>query len=89
MDLKDRQHLYNGFGNGLARAIELALTPLVFGFLGHLLDSWLGTNPVFTALLVVFALAGISARMYYGYDTEMKQHESSGPWARKPQKPSA
>ena len=33
MDLKDRQHLYNGFGNGLARAFELAATPLVFGFL--------------------------------------------------------
>jgi F0F1-type ATP synthase assembly protein I len=82
VDLKDRQHLYNGFGNGLARAFELAATPLVFGFLGHLLDGWLGTSPAFLIAFVVFSLAGLSARMWYGYDAEMKAHEAAGPWAR-------
>lgn len=89
MDLRDRQHLYNGFGNGLAKAVELVVTPLVFGLIGHFVDRWLGTNPAFTILLVIFALAGLCARMYYGYDTEMKAHEASGPWAARARKPSA
>jgi len=82
VDLKDRQHLYNGFGNGLARAIEMVVTPLLFGFIGHFVDVWLGTNPAFTILLVLFALAGMGVKMYYGYETEMKAHEAAGPWAR-------
>jgi hypothetical protein len=82
VELKDRQHLYNGFGNGLARAMELAFTPALFGLLGHLLDDWLGTNPIFLILFVLFALSGLGVRMYYGYDREMRAHEAAGPWAR-------
>ena len=89
MDLKDRQHLYNGFGNGLAKAIEMVVTPALFGFLGHLLDGWLGTNPVFTILFVLFALSGMGVRLYYGYEQEMKAHEAAGPWAARARKPTA
>ena len=45
MDLRDRQAMYNGFGDALARAFELVLTPAVFGFFGWLLDRWLETAP--------------------------------------------
>ena len=89
MDLKDRQHLYNGFGNGLALAIELVATPLLLGFIGHFIDVWLGTNPVFTIVLVLFALTGMGVKAYYGYDMEMKAHEAAGPWAAHTRKPSA
>ncbi|MEY2431858.1 MAG: hypothetical protein QOC92_1583, partial [Acidimicrobiaceae bacterium] len=34
MDLRDRRELNNGFGNALARAVELTLSPVIFGFLG-------------------------------------------------------
>jgi hypothetical protein len=89
VELKDRQHLYNGFGNGLAKAIEMVATPALFGLMGHFVDGWLGTNPLFTILLVLFALAGMGVRMYYAYETEMKAHEAAGPWAARARKPSA
>lgn len=47
MDLRDKRELNNGFGNALSRAVEMAVTPIIFGFLGFLLDRWLGTRPVF------------------------------------------
>ncbi len=83
LDIRDRRELYNGFGDTLARAVELVVTPMLFGFGGHLLDGWLGTGAVFTALLAVFALAGTSVRMYYGYEAAMQAHEASAPWARR------
>ena len=53
MDLEQRRELNNGFGESLAKAIELVTTPAIFGFLGYLLDRRLGTTPLF---LLLFAL---------------------------------
>jgi hypothetical protein len=36
---------------------------------------------VFTILFFLVAMAGLMARMYYGYDARMKQHEATSPWA--------
>ena len=73
--------LYNGAGEGMNRAFELALTPAIIGGLGHLLDRWLGLLPVFTIVFFLIGMAGVIARMWYGYDARMKAHEASGPWA--------
>jgi F0F1-type ATP synthase assembly protein I len=56
VELRDRQDLNNGFGNALSRAVELVVTPMIFGFLGYLIDRRLGTGPAFmlVAFLVVF-----------------------------------
>jgi lysozyme family protein len=81
LDLRDKRELYNGFGDTLAKAVEFVVTPMLFGFGGHLLDGWLGTGVVFTALLAVFALVGTSVRMYYSYEAAMKAHEADSPWA--------
>lgn len=75
MDLRDRQAAYNGFGETLARAFELVVTPLVCGFLGWLLDRWLGTAPVFAVALFALAIASTAVKMYYGYAAEMAAHE--------------
>lgn len=75
MDLRDRQAAYNGFGETLARAFELVVTPLVCGFLGWLLDRWLGTSPVFAVALFGLAIASTAVKMYYGYVAEMAAHE--------------
>ena len=72
---------YRGFGDGLARAFELAVTPMVFGAFGYLLDAWLHTRPLFMIVLVVLSLVGISIRMWFGYDQEMRQHEAKAAWA--------
>lgn len=82
--LIERQELYNGFGNGLALAFELAVTPAIFGLIGYGLDRWLGTLPVFTITLVLACVVGLGVRQFYGYDAQMKVHEAAGPWARKP-----
>lgn len=86
MDLRDRQDLYNGFGNGLSRAFELALTPAVFGGLGFLLDSWIGTTPLFTIVLLFFAVAGVGYMTWFRYEAEMQEKEQEAVWARSQRK---
>lgn len=83
MDLRDRRDLYNGFGDGLARAFEFAVTPAVFGAMGYGLDRWLGLVPLFTLLLTIVALVGMTYMMWVRYDAEMRQHEQRGSWARR------
>ena len=82
-DQKDRRALYNGFGDTLARGIELVLTPAVFGVIGFFLDGWIGIRPVLTISLVLFALIGMAVRMYYGYDAAMKTEEAQLPGRRR------
>lgn len=74
--------LYNGFGEGLQRAFELALTPAIIGGFGYLLDRWLGLLPILTIVFFLVGMGGVIARMWYGYDARMKEHEASGPWAK-------
>lgn len=86
MDLRHRRETYNGAGEVLARAFELAVTPIIFGFLGYRLDRWVGTRPVFTVFLAVFALAYLTWKLVSGYEAEMRAHEAalSGPLAAPP-----
>ena len=81
-DLEANKHLYNGFGHSFARAFELAVTPAIFGFLGHLLDRALGTSPVFLIVFALFCVIGMGVRMYYGYDEAMQRHQDDAKWAR-------
>jgi Putative F0F1-ATPase subunit Ca2+/Mg2+ transporter len=76
-----QSELYNGAGEGLSRAFELALTPAIIGGLGYLLDRWLGLLPVLTIVFFLVAMAGLMARMYYSYDARMKEHDAAAPWA--------
>lgn len=82
MDLRDRQDLYNGFGNGLSRAFELALTPAIFGGLGWLVDRWVGTTPLFMIVFLFFAVAGVGYMTWFRYEAEMKQREAESVWSK-------
>jgi F0F1-type ATP synthase assembly protein I len=77
-----RRELNKGLGDGFTRAFELVLAPTVFAILGFLLDRWLGTLPIFTVVLTVFALVGVAVKTYYVYSDQMRQHEEGRPWAR-------
>jgi len=79
----EQGELYNGAGEGLSRAFELAVTPAIFGGFGYLLDRWLGLTPVLTIVFFLVAMVGLMARMYYGYEAKMAEHEAAGPWAGK------
>jgi F0F1-type ATP synthase assembly protein I len=74
--------LYNGFGDTLTVAFELALIPVLFAGAGILLDRWLGTSPLFLVALVVLAVVGLGAKMYYRYKAQMEKAEAGAPWRR-------
>ena len=82
MDLRDRQALYDGFGNALALAVEIVVTPLLFALGGWFLDRAVGTTPLFTVMLGVFAAIGLAIRMYYQYRDAMAREEEGKPWTR-------
>jgi Putative F0F1-ATPase subunit Ca2+/Mg2+ transporter len=87
VDPGDRREIYNGFGDSLARAVELTVTPGVFGFLGWLLDGRLSTTPLFTVLFTVLVFAYVAWRLWTGYEATMRAHEERlGLHARRPQR---
>ncbi|MGH9150680.1 MAG: AtpZ/AtpI family protein [Acidimicrobiales bacterium] len=85
----ERREVYQGFGDGLARAFELALTPAVFGVAGFGIDRWLGTLPVFLLVFVLLAAVGLFVRAWYGYARDMAAHEQQAPWAPPPRRAEA
>jgi hypothetical protein len=76
VDLGERRQLNNGFGDALARAFELALTPAIFAGLGWLLDGRTGTRPLFTLVLFVLVAVYEIWKMLYRYNADMKAHEA-------------
>jgi F0F1-type ATP synthase assembly protein I len=78
----ERQALWNGFGNGLSQAFELAAVPALFALFGWWLDSLAGTGPGLLIGFMVLGLAGTVARAYYAYTAEMAEHEKDKPWTR-------
>lgn len=79
----DKPALNELLGDESARGIELAATPLVFGGIGWLLDGRLGTGPWLALAFAAFALVGTIAKMWFTYDAEMRELETSGRWARR------
>jgi F0F1-type ATP synthase assembly protein I len=73
--LRARQELNNGFGDTLAVAFELALTPAIFAFLGWRLDLWLGTTPLFLLVLFLLVMGYEIWKLFTRYDTRMRAHE--------------
>lgn len=72
----DRRDLNRGFSDAMGRAVELALTPAIFGFFGWMIDGWLGTRPLFMIGLGLFTVLYVAWRMMRGYEAEMRQRES-------------
>jgi F0F1-type ATP synthase assembly protein I len=66
-----RNERATGADDNLGRGMEAALILGVFLGLGWLIDTWLGTRPVFMIGLVLFAAIGTFVRMKYTYDAKM------------------
>lgn len=71
-----------GFGDAMGRGLELALTLVVFGAIGWGIDRLAGTSPIFTLAFSAVGFAGISVKLWLGYDLEMRKHEAEGVWNR-------
>lgn len=61
-----------GTDDSLGRGPDIALSTAVFLVLGLVIDSAAKTRPLFTIVLVVLALVGNFARMWYVYNDRMK-----------------
>lgn len=75
-DLRAKQDLNRGFSDAFGRGFELALTPVVFGGLGWLVDRAVGTAFAFTLAFAIVGVVGIGVRMWLGYDRQMREHEA-------------
>ena len=82
MDLRAARDVNNGFGDGLATAFELVVTPLLLGFFGYLVDRWLGTQLVFALSFGLFTFGYLVWKLVVRYNREMDGHESRAAWAR-------
>ena len=82
MEIHERQEVQNGFGDGLAKAFELVLTPAILGLAGFGLDRWLGLTPLLTILFTVWALGAVSYMTWFRYESEMRRMEDGAVWAR-------
>lgn len=82
MDLREKRALYNGFGDTLTRAVEFVAAPAIFAFVGHLVDSLLSTEPLFTVVLAALAFIGVVVRAYFAYEVAMREQEADTPWGR-------
>ena len=76
MDPRERSKIYNQASDGFSRAVEMVATPLIFGFLGHRLDAWVGTNPLFTVVLALSCLGYITWKTCAVYQADMERHEA-------------
>ncbi len=83
MDLLAKRELNNGFGESLAKAFELVVTPGIFGFLGWLLDRQVGTTPLFTLLFTLIVFGYVSWKLWGSYERQMQAHEGRFRMARK------
>lgn len=68
--------LASGSSDSLGRGMDMALTMAAFLVFGWLLDSWLGTTPLFMVVLTVVSAAGQFLRMKYTYDAQMERLEA-------------
>ena len=82
MDLLAKRELNNGFGDSLAKACELVVTPGIFGFLGWLLDQKVGTTPLFTLTFTLAVFGYVCWKLWGNYERQMQVHEQRLPMNR-------
>lgn len=83
MDQAERRATWQGFGEGLTQAVEMAATPVLFALLGLFLDGRFHTRPILTVALAVFAMVGSFLRAYYHYAAQVEELERDKAWRRR------
>ena len=82
MNQRDQKTAWEGFGDGLTQAVEMAVTPVVLALLGLWIDGRVGTRPAFTLLLLVFGIVGVFVKAYYHYEARAAALDEGKPWQR-------
>ena len=68
--------------DALSHGMALVAVPVLFGFLGYLLDGQVGTGWVFAALFAAFGVACSFGSAYWRYERRIAKHDEGKPWAR-------
>jgi F0F1-type ATP synthase assembly protein I len=72
-----------GSDDGFTQAVELVVTPLLFGALGWFLDARYATGPAFTVALALLGVVGASITQYYRYVARIARDDEGKPWTRR------
>jgi F0F1-type ATP synthase assembly protein I len=72
-----------GFDDGLSQALSLVVGPVLFAFVGFLVDRALGTGPVFLLVLGLFGFLGSVVALYYRYQAAVARDDEGKPWNRR------
>lgn len=67
-------------GDGFSDAASLVVAPVLFGFVGWLIDQALGTGKVFMLALGAFGVAGSFVTAYYRHQARMAKVQEGKPW---------
>ncbi|MGH9113102.1 MAG: AtpZ/AtpI family protein [Acidimicrobiales bacterium] len=87
-DLSAKRELNRGAGDALSTAVELAVTPSIFAFIGWRLDAWLGTSPLLLLALFLFTMGYEIWKLFVRYDARMHDEEAKVTGlARRPRTP--
>jgi F0F1-type ATP synthase assembly protein I len=78
----NKRQLLQGYDDASARSIQLVVTTLLLGFIGHLIDGKAGTGFLFALVLGASGLAWETYRFVQAYTVKMKQAEEGKPWAK-------
>ncbi len=89
MAARDKRAIYRKADDGWQQAIELTLAPVLFVFLGVWLDAKMGTRPLWTITLVLFAGAGSVATAYVRFQARSAHEDAGKPWTRRAQRAAA
>jgi F0F1-type ATP synthase assembly protein I len=69
--------------DGLSQALSLVVGPVLFAFLGWILDRALGTGPLFLIVLGIFGFLCAVTALYYRYQAAIARDEADKPWNRR------
>jgi hypothetical protein len=75
IDERRRGHGYRA-EQGFTAAFELVMTPVLFGFIGHAIDGWLGTGRLLTIVLSVLVTVYVVWKLCYSYNKAMSSLEA-------------
>jgi F0F1-type ATP synthase assembly protein I len=71
--------------DGISQALSLVVGPVLFAFLGYLLDEKLGTGPLFLLVFGILGFLGAVVALYFRYQAAIEKEEADKPWNRRGQ----
>jgi F0F1-type ATP synthase assembly protein I len=72
-----------GADDGLSQALSLVVGPVLFAFIGYLLDQRLDTGPLFLVAFGILGFLGAVVALYFRYQATVTRQEADKPWNRR------